>query len=143
MLPNYQARSPFVLKHTTSIQLCMYRWYVCPLNTHASNLFFSKKHGFLGLTPVYYETTALSKPYFILKLRSVRNFLRKRLLFKKQKFDSTGYYAIEDPFPDLISKLLRFMGDTECRLLVVKSHWQSEWRSINAKEATTSRGKLR
>ncbi len=31
------------------------------------------------------ETTALSKPYSILKLQSVRKFLRKRLLFKKQK----------------------------------------------------------
>ncbi len=49
-------------------------------------------------------------PYFILKRRSVRNFLRKRLLFKKQKINSTGYYDIEDPFPDLISKLLRFKG---------------------------------
>ncbi len=71
-------------------------------------LFFSKKHGFLGLTPVYSENTALSKPY--LKLQSVRKFLRKRLLFKKQKVDSTGYYGIEDPFPDFISKLRRFMG---------------------------------
>ncbi len=53
------------------------------------------------MTPVYSETTALSKPYFILKLQSVRNFLRKRLLFKKQKVDSTGYYDIEDPLPDL------------------------------------------
>ncbi len=84
-------------------------WYVCPLNARAGN-FFLQKHGFLGLTPVYTETTALSKPYFILKLRSVRKFLRKRLLFKKQKFDSTGYYGIKDPFPDLISKLRPFMG---------------------------------
>ncbi len=52
----------------------------------------------------------LSKPYLILKRRSVRKFLRKRLLFKKQKVDSTGYYGIEDPFPDFISKLLRFKG---------------------------------
>ncbi len=72
--------------------------------------FFSKKHGYLVLTPVYSETTALSKLYFILKLRSVRKFLRKRLLFKKQKVDSTGYYGIEDPFPDFISKLRRFRG---------------------------------
>ncbi len=43
------------------------------------------------------------------------------LVFKTQKVDSTGYYGIEDPFPDLISKLRRFMGDTEC--LVVKSRW--------------------
>ncbi len=88
----------------------MYGWYVCPLNAHAGSFFFSKKHGFLGLTPVYSETTALSKPYFILKLQSVRKFLRKRLLFKKRKVDSTGYYGIEDPFPDLISKLHRFRG---------------------------------
>ncbi len=80
--------------------------------------FFSKKHRFLGLTPVYSETTALSKPYFILKLQCVRKFLRKRLLFKKQKVDSTGYYGIEDPFPDFISKLRHFRGDAECRLLI-------------------------
>ncbi len=55
-----------------------------------------------SLTPVYSETTDLSSP------RSVRKFLRKRL--QTQKVDSTGYYGIEDPFPDLISKLLRFMG---------------------------------
>ncbi len=86
-------------------------------------LFSLQKHGFLGLTPVYSETTALSKPYFILKLQSVRKLLRKRLLFKTQNVDSTGYYGIEDPLPDLISKLRRFRGDMECRLLVVKSHW--------------------
>ncbi len=83
----------------------MYGWYVCPLNEPAGN-FFLQKHGFLGLTPVNSETTALSK----LKHRSVRKFLRKRLLFKKQKVDSTGYYGIEDLYPDLISKLRRFMG---------------------------------
>ncbi len=109
MLPNYQARSPFVLKHTTSIYVCMYGWYVCHLNARGER-FSPKKHGFLGLTPVYSETTALSKPYFILKLHSVRKFLQKRLLFKKQKVDFTGYYGIDDPFPDLISKLRRFRG---------------------------------
>ncbi len=121
--------------------ICMYVWMVrIHLKRARGKLFSPKKHGFLGLTPVYSETTALSKPYFILKLRSVRKFLRKRLLFKKQKVDSTGYYGIEDPFPDLISKLRRFRRDKECRLLVVKSH---RCRSINAKEATTIRGKLR
>ncbi len=35
------------------------------------------------------------------------------LVFKTQKVDSTGYYGIEDPFPDLISKLRRFMGGYE------------------------------
>ncbi len=89
--------------------------YVCgmvrmPLKRSRGERFSPKKHGFLGLTPVYSETTGLSKPYFILKLQSVRKFLRKCLLFKKQKVDSTGYYGIEDPFPDFISKLRRFMG---------------------------------
>ncbi len=89
--------------------------YVCmdgtyALSTRARGTFFSKKHGYLGLTPVYSETTALSKPYFILKLQSVRKFLRKRLLFKKQKVDSTGYYGIEDPLPDLNSKRRLFSG---------------------------------
>ncbi len=98
--------------------ICVYGWYVCPLNAHTGK-FLSKKHGFLGLTPVYSETTALSKPYFILKFRSVRNSCENACF----KVDSTGYYGIEDPFPDLISKLPRFRGDTECQLLVVKSHW--------------------
>ncbi len=91
------------------IYVCMYGLYVCPLNARAGN-FFLKKHGFLGLTPVYSETTALSKPYFILKLQSVRKLLRKCLLFKKQKVDSTGYYGIKDPLPDLYSKLRLFYG---------------------------------
>ncbi len=96
----------------------MYVWMVPMPFKRARETFFSKKHGFLGLTPVFSETTALSKPYFILKLRSVRKFLRKRLLFKKQKVDSTGYYEFEDPFPDLISKLRRFRGirSTDCWL---------------------------
>ncbi len=88
--------------------------YVCgmvrmPLK-RARGTFFSEKHGFLGLTPVYSETTGLSKPYFILKLQSVRKFLRRCLLFKKQKVDSTGYYGIEDPFPDLISNFAVLWG---------------------------------
>ncbi len=73
-------------------------------------LFFSKKHGFLGLTPVYSETTGEKIP-------------AKTLAFQETKVNSTGYYGIEDPFPDLISKLRHFRGDAECQLLVVKSHW--------------------
>ncbi len=42
---------------------------------------------------------------------------RKRLLFKKQKVDSTGYYGIEDPFPDLILKLRRFRGGCKVPLV--------------------------
>ncbi len=91
------------------IYVCMYGLYVCPLNARGE-LFSSKKHGFLGLTPVYSETTSLSKPYFILKLQIVRKFLRKRLLFKKQIVDSTGYYGIEDLLPDFNSKLRLFFG---------------------------------
>ncbi len=93
------------------IYICMYVWIVrMPFKRARGECFFFKKHGFLGLTPVYSETTALSKPYFILKLQSVRKFLRKRLLFKKQKVDSIGYYDIEDFLPDLNSKLRLFSG---------------------------------
>ncbi len=65
---------------------------------------------FLGLTPVYSETTALSKSYFKLKLQIVREFLRKRLFFKSQKVAATGYYGIQDPLPDLNSKFRLFFG---------------------------------
>ena len=34
----------------------------------------------------------------------------KRLFFKSQKFTATGYYAIENPLPDFISKLRHFGG---------------------------------
>ncbi len=94
-----------------------------PLKCARGQLFSPKKHIFLGLTPVYSENTALTKPDFILKRRSVRKFLRKRLLFKKQKVAATCYYGIENSLPDLISKLRRLWGDMECRLLVVKSQW--------------------
>ncbi len=91
--------------------ICMYVWIVrMPFKRARGDRFFLKKTRLLGLTPVYSETTALSKPYFILKLQSVRKFLRKRLLFKKQKVDLIGYYDIEDFLPDLNSKLRLFSG---------------------------------
>ncbi len=66
------------------IYICMYGWYVCSLNARGE-LFSPKKHGYLGLTPVYSETTALSKLYFILKLQSMRKFLLKRLFSRHKK----------------------------------------------------------
>ncbi len=66
----------------------LYVWMVrMPFKRARGELFSPKKHGILGLTSVYSEATALSKPYFKLKLQSVRKFLRKCLLFKKQKVD--------------------------------------------------------
>ncbi len=63
----------------------MYVWMVrMPFKRAGGGTFFSKKQGFLGFTPVYSETTALSKPYFILKRRSVRKFLRKTLAFQEK-----------------------------------------------------------
>ncbi len=44
-------------------------------------LFSSKKHGFLGLTPVYSETAGLSKPYFILKAPKCEKISAKTLAF--------------------------------------------------------------
>ncbi len=56
-----------------------------PFKRARGERFFLKKHGFLGLTPVYSETTALSKSYFILKLQSVRKFLRKACFSRNKK----------------------------------------------------------
>ncbi len=106
MLPNYQARSPFVLKHTYSMYICVYGWYVCPLNARAGNFYLLKTRLF-WLDP---ETTALNKPYFKLKLLSMRKFRRKPLFFKTQKVSETGYYGIEDTFPNVISKIRHFRG---------------------------------
>ncbi len=84
MLPNYQARSPFVLKHTTSLFVYMFgRTYV--IKRARGELFFSKKLGFLGLTPVYSENTALSKPYFILKAPKCEKISAKTLAFQETK----------------------------------------------------------
>ncbi len=44
MLPSYQARSPFVLKHTTSIYICMYVWMVRMLLKRARGERFSPKN---------------------------------------------------------------------------------------------------
>ncbi len=64
----------------------MYVWIVrMPFKRARGERFFLKKHGFLGLTPVYSETTALSKFYFILKLQSMRKFLLKRLFSRHKK----------------------------------------------------------
>ncbi len=41
------------------IYVCMYVWIVrMPFKRARGELFLKKKHGFLGLTPVYSETTA-------------------------------------------------------------------------------------
>ncbi len=111
----------------------MYGWMVRMLFKRARRELFSpKKHGFLGLTPVYSETTALSTPYFILKFR-VRKFRRKCLFFKKQKVDSTGYYGIVDSLPDLNSKLRLFSG--KVRLVSCREpHVVSTKRAITTSE---------
>ncbi len=75
---------------------CMYGWYVCPFNAWGN--FFLKKHGFLGLTPIYSESTAFSKPYFILKLRSVRKFLRKRFFSRNKKLIRSVTMALKTLF---------------------------------------------
>ncbi len=94
------------------IYIYIYVWMVrVSLKRARGELVFSKKHCFLGLSPVYSE----------LKLQSVRKFLRKRLLFKKQKVDSTGYYGIEDPFPDFIDCWLsRAIGSQNAVVLMLR-----------------------
>ncbi len=48
--------------------------------------------------------------WYVCPLTKCEKIPAKTLAFQEQKVDSTGYYGIEDPFPDLISKLRRFRG---------------------------------
>ncbi len=94
----------------------MYVWMVRILFKRArQELFSPKKKRLFRLDSCLYK-----QPYFILKLQSVRKFLRKRMLFKKQKVDSTGYYGIETLYQILIQNFAFFPD--KCGLLVVKSH---------------------
>ncbi len=56
----------------------------------------------------------------------MREFLRKRLFFKTQKVAATGYYGIEDPFPDVISKLFCFSGGCEVPIVVCQEPFGSQ-----------------
>ncbi len=86
-----KARSPFVLKHTTSMYICMYVWMV-RMPVKRVRVFFSLlKRGFSGLTPVSSDTTTLTKFYFKLGLKIVRELLRKCLFFKTQTVAAPGY----------------------------------------------------
>ncbi len=69
-----------------------------PLKCARGELFSSKKHVFLGLIPVYFETTVLRMPYFILKLQSVRKFLRKRLFSRNKKLIQPVTMALKTLF---------------------------------------------
>ncbi len=74
----------------------MYVWIVrMPFKRARGELFSSKKHKFLGLTPVYSETTALSKPYFILKLQSVRNSCENACFSRNKKLIRTVTMALK------------------------------------------------
>ncbi len=66
-------------------------WYVCSLNSHVGA---GLKHVILGLTPLSSDTTALSRSY---------------LFFKSLKVTVNGYYGIENPLPNVITKLHRFL----------------------------------
>ncbi len=68
------------------IYICMYVWMVRMLFKRARRERFTPKNTAIQFfTPVYSETTALSKPYFILKLQSMRKFLLKRLFSRHKK----------------------------------------------------------
>ncbi len=90
--------------------------YVCmdgtyALLTRAGNIFLQKTRLFRLDPSLFWNYSTKQALHYTQAPKC-----EKILLFKKQKVDSTGYYGIEDPFPDLVTKLRRFMGDTECRL---------------------------
>ncbi len=93
MLPNYQARSPFVLKHTTSIYVCMDGTYA-PTHTLLVQVFLTR---LFRLDPTFFWYYSINQ--VLLSLQIVLKFLRKRLFFMSPKVAATGYYGIENPLP--------------------------------------------
>ncbi len=69
-----------------------------PFQRVRGELFCPKNTALLGLTPIYSETTALSKPYFILKLQSVRKFLQKRFFSRNKKLIQPVTMALKTLF---------------------------------------------
>ncbi len=66
-------------------------------------------YGFSGSTPVSSNTTALAKSYFKTWAQNCERIPAKTLVFQVT-VTATGYYGIEDPLPNIISKLHRFGG---------------------------------
>ncbi len=77
----------------------MYGWYVCFFK-RARGKHFLQKDGFLGLTPVYSKTTALSKTYLYLSSQCEKFVRKKMLAFQKQKVDRQVTMALR-PFSRL------------------------------------------
>ncbi len=74
--------------------------------------FFIRKHGFLGLNPVFSDTTVSSKSYFILKLQIVR-YLLWNTFFKSQKLMLLVTMALK-PFTRHNFKTLPFLRALKC-----------------------------
>ncbi len=71
---------------------------------------------FFSLTQVFSDTTEhLSKSYYKLWFKIVREFPQKLFFFKSSKVAATGNYGIENHLSDVISKLCLF-GGTACSL---------------------------
>ncbi len=84
MLPNYQARSPFVLKHTTSMYICMDEWYVCPLNARAWNFFLQKTRLF-RLDPILFWNYSIKRALLYTSANKYEKFPAKTLAFQETK----------------------------------------------------------
>ncbi len=139
-----KACSPFVLKHTTSMYIHTYLWMERMPLKRAHWELFSPKTWLFRLDPSLYWNYSI-KPaslYFKLELRSLSKFLRKLLFVKTQKVAATSYYGIEDPFPDLISKLRHFGGGYKVPIVVCQEPLVVRM-PYNAKKVATTRGKLR
>ncbi len=110
MLPNYQARSIFVLKQTTSMYICIYVWMDGTYaQRRAQGTFFSKETRLFRLDSSLFcsETTALREIW-----APNCGIIPAKLFFssKSQKVTATGYYAIEKTFTRLYFKTLSFFG---------------------------------
>ncbi len=75
---------------------------------HAQALVFSLKHGFLGLTPITSDNTALRMSHFKPRLQTVTYFQRNACFLSHKMILRLVTTALKNPSPDIISKPRRF-----------------------------------
>ncbi len=68
--------------------------------------YFSSKAQLLGVIPLSSDTKQVLLETWTPNCEIIPE---KRLFFKSPKVTATGYYSIENPLPDIISKIHRFI----------------------------------
>ncbi len=99
----------------------LYGLYVCPLDAHTGSLFFLyKRPAFFGLPPVSSGTTAVSKPYFRVRLKLYKGSLEIFNFSSHNQLSRVVTMALK-PFTRCILKTTAIF--LSIWVLAIKSHW--------------------